>query len=494
MGELSHTTEYSGSEAAESTAESGKVKARFRWDLLGLLGLTVFSGFLCFNRLSVPSMLIDECFTYWRTCGSLGDLLDTLRNDAFMPLHYELLNWVRQGFPLGWGYRVVPGGIWLTPTAMRFFPAMCGTAMTPVMYFLGRQLFNRRTALIAAAFIACSGYGLFFSRNAKMYMPAWMLETLSIACFLWWVRTWKRVAWLWWIWAGIAAAGFHAIVLLLLPLSPLYFLSVGKFRGWRAPMLVIGMGIILVGPGIYYGFYNRWTEKSGGLVPGVVGEPAPDANWGSSGLNWLEAPENSVGLPFRALNNYLSGFDWGSFDDLANPAPLVQRYSKAMIALAAVTYGLFVLGAMPNQESEWERSRRLFIVRGGKMVGKSGQLESPDRQGAVGGFWDGTVQPWWRNLLWISLWIVLPVYGCFYCRSVEDFNSPVDWVRAGWEWVGVAWPWAAAGMIVLAAGLHFLPREAAGLLGLALFGLWVAAVVQSARNHLEWVGHFDSYI
>src|ERR1700722_10964229 len=170
-----------------------RAKTKITWDLWPLLALTAFSAALCFNRLSHPSMLIDECFTYWRTCRTLADLLDTLRNDAFMPLHYELLNWIRQGFPLGFGVHIVPGGILLTPTVMRFVPAICGTAMTPVMYFLARQIFTRRTALIAAAFIACSAYGLFYSRNAKMYAPAWMLATLTIACFLWWIRTWRGV-------------------------------------------------------------------------------------------------------------------------------------------------------------------------------------------------------------------------------------------------------------------------------------------------------------
>ncbi len=226
-----------------------QTKTKITWDLWLLLALTAFSAAFCFNRLSQPSMLIDECFTYWRTCGTLGDLLDTLRNDAFMPLHYELLNWIRQGFPLGFGLRLVPGGILLTPTVMRFVPALSGTLMTPVMYFLARQLFNRRTAIIAATFITCSAYGLFFSRNAKMYAPAWMLETLSVACFLWWIRTWLRLAWLCWIAAGIAAAGFHAITLLLLPLAPLYFISMGRFRSWRIPLLLGGMTLITVGPG-----------------------------------------------------------------------------------------------------------------------------------------------------------------------------------------------------------------------------------------------------
>src|SRR5580700_9242204 len=105
---------------APESAVNTRAETKSRADLWILLALTGLSAALCFNRLSYPSMLIDECFTYWRTCGTLGELLDTLRNDAFMPLHYELLNWIRQGFPLGFGFRIVPGGVWLTPSVIRF--------------------------------------------------------------------------------------------------------------------------------------------------------------------------------------------------------------------------------------------------------------------------------------------------------------------------------------------------------------------------------------
>src|SRR5271168_4093338 len=90
------TVEGAVSEAeSEPRADARTKEKASHGHLWALLGLTIFSGIICFNRISHPSMLIDECFTYWRICGSLGNLLDTLRNDAFMPLHYEILNWIR---------------------------------------------------------------------------------------------------------------------------------------------------------------------------------------------------------------------------------------------------------------------------------------------------------------------------------------------------------------------------------------------------------------
>ena len=50
---------------------------------------------------------------------------------------------------------------------------------------------------------------LFYSRDAKMYMDAWLFVTLNLACLLWWFRTGKSTAWLCWIACGAAACGLQ---------------------------------------------------------------------------------------------------------------------------------------------------------------------------------------------------------------------------------------------------------------------------------------------
>jgi 4-amino-4-deoxy-L-arabinose transferase-like glycosyltransferase len=425
-----------------------------------LAALTALSAFLCFTRMSFPPLLIDECLTYWRVCGSLTDLLDTLHNDAFMPLHYEAINWIGRGMPLGFGLRIVPGGIWLTPAVLRFFPSLAATAMTPTIYFLARQLFARRTALFAAAFMACSAYGLFYAHYAKMYAPTWTLATLSLACFLWWMRSDLRLAWLCWLAAGVAAAGVHVITLLLLPVAAIYFFAAGRFRLSRVFMLLAGIAVIALAPAVYYGVYNRWTQNSGGLVPGVVGNPEKSANWAASGLNWLDSVDDSPSAPVECLNAYLSGLDWKTLSDLAHPAPALERFSAAMIALAVVTYGAFILGAAP-----WPGVRRL-------------RQKEPD------------LEPAWRNFLFLSLWLVLPVYGVFYCRSVPNFSSPLDWMKSLQAWLGPQWPVALAAAAALAVALAYF-RIGAIVLGCLLILLSLAAIALSADNRWDWLKYLD---
>lgn len=232
----------------------------------------------------------------------------------------------------------------------------------------------------------------------------------------------------------------------------------GRFSRWRVAALVIGLATITVGPAIYYGVFNRWTQNSGGILPGVAGEPGPDANWKSSGLNWIEPADDSVSLPLEALNNYLSGYDWSSFSDLANPPAHLAKLSGAMIALAAVTYGLLILGMLP-----WPHLRRFR------------KDELPP-------------EPWWRGLLWLSLWIVLPVYGFFYCRSVDNFSSPTSWLISFFDLIGPYWLIVALGAVSAAAGLNRWP-QIARFIAIPLLLLAVGALIQTARNRLDWLNY-----
>src|SRR5215212_9610510 len=145
-----------------------------RRELCILLALTLFGGVLRFLFLGRPTLWIDEGFTYWRVTGSYRELVDILREGGFTPLHYQAI-WVLGRFTS------------LSPFFLRLIPAVCGTLMVPAMYFLARQFVSRQTALLVAAFAACSAYLLNYSRDGKMYMECWLFATLHVGCFVWWL-------------------------------------------------------------------------------------------------------------------------------------------------------------------------------------------------------------------------------------------------------------------------------------------------------------------
>ena len=199
--------------------------------------------------MSRPALWGDEAATYSRICGDYQDLIDILQFNGFVPLHYEMYNWIQAGLPM-WAriehrpvqpavpphtsffrsfpatkptsqpstqarisvgeHPIVPGGVRMTPIVMRLVPAIAGTLMIPAMYFLAMQIASRRIALITALFTAGSAYMLVYSRDAKMYMHLWLCCTFSVACLLWWLRVRTRISWLCWVAASVAMCGIHA--------------------------------------------------------------------------------------------------------------------------------------------------------------------------------------------------------------------------------------------------------------------------------------------
>src|SRR4051812_27890570 len=68
-----------------------------------LIAITLFGGVLRFWKLDQPALWGDEALTYSRICGTYQELIDLLQFNGFVPLHYELYHWIKQGMPV-WGH------------------------------------------------------------------------------------------------------------------------------------------------------------------------------------------------------------------------------------------------------------------------------------------------------------------------------------------------------------------------------------------------------
>jgi hypothetical protein len=360
------------------------------------------------GTLTHPTLWGDEAMTFSRVTGDYRDLLDLLQTDGFAPLHYELY-WV-QGRWFGF-----------SPAVMRFVPALAGTLMIPALYFLACQIVNRRAALLTAAFGCGSAYLMVYSHDAKMYMHFWLMCVLHVACLLWWLRTRLRLAWLAWVAAGLAMVGLHSAGLVILGIEVLIALTCGwqcrtgilpvpgapkhgqdgratrffkSFAGWRAPILfIIGLLIILSGPIGYYGGFNRWNQR------------IAEYGWGrASGLSWIPRQNegrDGLDLVRYVTSAYLLSWEWPQPSAERSIDPQVLAGLKAVIVLIL---GLCLAGLFP-----WRaRDDRPPPPR--------------DRPEPV-------PQPWWRALLWIAAWGVLPMYG-FYLVSVRHGDGPGEWAAA----------------------------------------------------------------
>lgn len=436
-------------------------------DAIVLALFTLIAAAIRLTNLSRPALLPDDAFTFWRVCGSFRDMVETLRDDGFTPLHYEALWWLKQGCPLPGGWRVFADGLYPSPTMLRAWPTFCGTLMPMAMYFLGRQMLTRRASLIAAAITVCSAYMLWFSRDIKMYAPLWLFTTVGVASLLWWLRTRSVTAWLCWVAATQAAVGLHMTAMLVVALTPLFVLT-SRTLGVKSVLLaLLGLGIIGAGPAGYYAGFNKWTEKSGGVMPGTTGTVKPNTDWDLSGLGWLgRSPATPGEISSTAMT-------WATcFETPWRPERMPTWTYAGYINLSMTVVVVFVLiGTFP-----WPRR---WLRRDG-------------------GDDDLATEPPWRVVLWLSSWMLLVGYGFYYCRSVSEpaFLNEIFWndllplVAATWLLATAALlPFSTNRRRTLVNGLCVFASIAAvvGLCWVAREGMNAARAAAMARNPgLSW--------
>ena len=434
-----------------------------------LIAITLFGGLLRFFKLSQPALWGDEAWTYSRICGNYQQFIDILQFNGFVPLHYELYQWIASGMPM-WArvehrapeiiasprgffasrastrpttqpttkpflvaeHPIFRDGVRMTPIVMRLVPAIAGTLMIPAMYFLAMQIAGRKVGLVTALITACSAYMLVYSRDAKMYMELWLFCALSVACFIWWLRVHTRLAWLCWVASSLAMCGLHAPGAAILGIELLIYLSmlltptVLRKMNWKAPIFyLLGVAVILSGIGGYYWKFNRYKQK--------IDE---GDNWNRDSLiGWVEdynKGRDGIDLIRYTSGAYLFSWEWATPQQEKWIAP---RTLKLLHGAGYVTLGLLVLGLFP-----WRARAQLRAEANAS---------------------DPT--PLHLRVFWITAWIVVSAY-VLYCLSfgarstlaktvwTPGFTSPGNWfVAIGSLVAPFKWPVIAALVVILLA-------------------------------------------
>lgn len=86
--------------------------------------------------------------------------------DVSPPLYYFLLHFWDQAFRSDW--------------SLRFFSALFGLALIPLIYWVGRRIFDSEVALLAALAVALSPHHIIVSRQVRMYT---LLPLAALAAF-----------------------------------------------------------------------------------------------------------------------------------------------------------------------------------------------------------------------------------------------------------------------------------------------------------------------
>ncbi|MBC8109001.1 MAG: phospholipid carrier-dependent glycosyltransferase [Anaerolineae bacterium] len=275
--------------------------------IIALLLLIVIGGVMRFSFLEKPPIWFDEAATFARTSARYVELLESLEEAGFGPLHYHAIWWIKNGLPYWGKFEVVSmpavmrgnefgrmrtgprkngqvevkdlvpthrllksEQVVMTPFMMRLIPAICGTLMIPAMYWLARELSGRKSvALMAALLTTFSAYLLNYSRDAKMYMDSWLFVTLHVAALLWWLRTRRMIPWWCWIIAGTVMVGMHALGALILAIDLIIVLT-AKCGHWKChlPVLLTPAAAVAI-PGEWIG-RTTWHVARQRSVPPLL--------------------------------------------------------------------------------------------------------------------------------------------------------------------------------------------------------------------------------
>jgi len=173
--------------------------------LIVLLGLT-----LRLYQIDRESFWFDEAQTYWLIKSSPADIVISVAEDVHAPFYFLLLHyWVR-----------ILGD---SDGAIRLFSAIFGILAIPVVFQIGRRLFNERFGWMAALFLSVSGFHIQYSQEARPYSLYFLLTSLSV---LFAVLAYKRThyAWIGYILSTVLLLYTHNTAVLAVAAVMLFYL------------------------------------------------------------------------------------------------------------------------------------------------------------------------------------------------------------------------------------------------------------------------------
>ena len=190
----------------------GEPDVSVKTTLLVLAGITVVGLVL---RLAVTrGIWLDEAISIFQANLGLGDMFENLQgSDRNPPLHHIAL-WLT--------VHVLGDGEF----AVRLPSMIAGTLVIPALYLLGRELYDRRTALIAAAFAAASPLLVWYSQEARMFAFVTLFGLLALYTQLRAIREGGLANWAAYILATSALLWSHYFGLLLILVQQVVFVGV----------------------------------------------------------------------------------------------------------------------------------------------------------------------------------------------------------------------------------------------------------------------------
>jgi uncharacterized membrane protein len=169
-----------------------------------IVGALVLIG-LAVRVVLMRSIWVDEAISVHQAHLSLDGMLDNLRDtDRHPPLHYLIL-WLT--------VRLFGDG----ELAVRAPSILASAALIPVLFSLGRELFDRRTGLVAAGFATIAPLIVWYGQEARMYALFMLLGALALWAQVKVLRDGRTRFWV--AYAGITIALLYTHYFAVIPIA-----------------------------------------------------------------------------------------------------------------------------------------------------------------------------------------------------------------------------------------------------------------------------------
>jgi uncharacterized membrane protein len=176
-------------------------RQRRPWLIVG--GLVLIG--LAIRMVLMRSIWVDEAISIHQAHMSLSGMLEDLRaTDRHPPLHYLILWAVVRLFGDG-------------ELAVRMPSILASAALIPTLFALGRELFDRRTGLVAAGLATIAPLIVWYGQEARMYALFMLLGALALLAQ---VKVMREGRTRWWIaYAGLTIALLYTHYFALIPIA-----------------------------------------------------------------------------------------------------------------------------------------------------------------------------------------------------------------------------------------------------------------------------------
>jgi uncharacterized membrane protein len=229
-----------GAREADLFGPRGKLPRRGEPDTKRNVALLVLAGVTLAGlalRLAIPrGIWLDEAISIHQANLSFHDMFENLQfADRHPPLHHIVLWLTVRAFGDG-------------ELAVRLPALIAGTLVIPALYLLGRELYDRRTGLVAAAFGAASPLLIWYAQEARMYAFVTLFGLLAVLMQLRAIRNPSMANWAGYILATAALLWSHYFGALLIGVQQLIWVGVIVHRrrlGEPVKPLVLGFAYSL---------------------------------------------------------------------------------------------------------------------------------------------------------------------------------------------------------------------------------------------------------